>query len=195
MTPRTLRLTVAILALFTVWITWRAKALETGLSNNHSAHFPPLNKAAPAFSLPTLDGRPVTLADYRGRNVVVTFWASWCGPCRMEMPVLRTFYERTRKQDNDFVILAISIDSDPGDAATAATELRIPFPVLHDASGKVSNQYGVDAIPTLFVIDRKGDLTYAHTGLDMGIEIMLAQQLGIKNYSPIAAGSQAGAPQ
>ena len=190
MPSRTLRLTVAVLALFTAWITWRAKALETGLSNNHSAHYPPLNKPAPTFSLPTLDGHPVTLADYRGRNVVVTFWASWCGPCRMEMPILRTFYERTRKQNNDFVILAISIDSERGDAATAATELKIPFPVLHDGSGKVSDQYGVDAIPTLFVIDKKGDLTYAHTGLDMGIEIMLAQQLGIKNYSPISAGAQ-----
>jgi peroxiredoxin len=187
---RAARLAIAALVLFTIWITWRAKALETGSTRTHSAHQPPLNKPAPAFNLPALDGHPVTLADYRGRNVVVTFWASWCGPCRTEMPILRTFYQRTHKHDTDFDILAISIDFAREDAATAAAELKIPFPVLHDSSGKVSDQYGVDAIPALFVIDKKGDIAYAHTGLDMGFEIVLAQQLGIKNYSPAVGAEQ-----
>jgi peroxiredoxin len=182
------RLAVVALALFTIWITWRAKALEIGSLHHPSAHQPPLNKPAPAFSLPGLDGHPVTLADYRGRNVVVTFWASWCGPCRMEMPILRNFYERTHKEHTDFEILAISIDTAREDAATAASELKIPFTVLHDGAGKISDQYGVDAIPTLFVIGKSGDLIYAHTGLDMSLEIMLAQQLGIKNYSAVQPG-------
>jgi peroxiredoxin len=103
----------------------------------------------------------------------------------MEMPILSTFYARTHKSDADFVILAISVDDAREDAATAASELKIPFPVLHDAGGKVSGQYGVDAIPTLFVIDKSGDLAFDHTGLDMGLDIMLAQQLGIKNYNPM----------
>jgi len=172
------------LVLFTVWITWRAKTIEAGFARNPSAHHPAHGTPAPAFRLPALDGRSVALADYRGRNVVITFWASWCGPCRMEMPILRAFYERTHKQDADFEILAISTDSAREDAATAATELKIPFLVLHDTDGKISDQYGVNAIPTLFVIDKRGFVSYSRVGLDMTMEIMLAQQLGIKNYSP-----------
>jgi peroxiredoxin len=182
----------AALALFTIWITWRAKALEAGSMRPHSGRHVTLNKPAPPFRLTALDGRNVELADYRGRNVAITFWASWCGPCRMEMPLLRTFYEKARKQSSDFEILAISVDTEREDAAIAAKELKIPFPVLHDAGGKISDLYGVEAIPTLFVVNNKGDLTYTNTGLDMSLEVMLAQQLGIKNYVAIKAPAESG---
>jgi peroxiredoxin len=187
---RSAALATAGLALFTVWITWRAKALELAGARPHSGSHLTLNKPAPGFRLTALDGRTVDLAEYRGRNVAITFWASWCGPCRMEMPVLRTFYEKARKQNSDFEILAISLDTERDDAAIAAKELKIPFPVLHDAGGKVSDQYGVDAIPTLFVVDKKGDLTYTSTGFNMSMEILLAQQLGIKNYSMVDAAPE-----
>ena len=99
--------------------------------------------------------------------------------------MLRGFYARARKQSTEFEILAISLDAEAEDAAKAAAELKIPFPVLHDADSKVSDNYGVEAIPSLFVIDRNGNLIYTSTGLDASLEILLAQQLGIKNYSPI----------
>lgn len=175
----------AALAIFTVWITWRAKAIETGASHPRSGKHLEVHKPAPGFKLKTLDGRAVDLADYRGRNVAITFWASWCGPCRLEMPVLRRFYERARKQGAEFEILAISVDTESADAAKAAAELGIPFPVLHDADSKVSDAYGVEAIPSLFVVDAKGNLIYTSTGFDMSLEVMLAQQLGIRNYTPI----------
>jgi peroxiredoxin len=182
---RSTALAAAGLALFTLWITWRAKAIELGGSRPHSGRHLTLNKPAPGFQLKALDGHTVDLTDYRGRNVAITFWASWCGPCRLEMPVLRGFYQRARKQSSDFEILAISLDSEAEDAAKAAAELKMPFLVLHDADGKVSDKYGVEAIPTLFVVDKKGDLIYTSTGLDGSLEILLAQQLGIKNYSPV----------
>jgi len=186
------RLAALALALFTVWITWRAKALEIGDTRPHTGSQLPLEKPAPEFKLTALDGRIINLADYRGRNVAITFWASWCGPCRMEMPILRTFYEKARKQNSDFEILAISVDSDRADAATAAKELQIPFPVLHDVDSKVSDNYGVSAIPMLFVIDKSGTLKYSSTGLDMSLEIMLAQQLGIKNYLTLQTAPGSG---
>jgi peroxiredoxin len=190
--PRPTAIAITGLALFTVWITWRAKAIEIGAARPHSGRHVTLNKPAPVFHLTALDGRAVDLAEYRGHNVAITFWASWCGPCRMEMPLLRTFYQKARKQNADFEILAISVDSEREDAAIAAKELKIPFPVLHDADSKVSDAYGVEAIPTMFVVDQKGYLKYTSTGLDMSLEFMLAQQLGIKNYATIEAPSESG---
>ena len=185
-------LATAGLALFTVWITWRAKAIEIGTARPHGGRHLTLDKPAPGFRLTALDGRSVDLADFRGRNVAITFWASWCGPCRMEMPVLRNFYAKARRQASDFELLAISVDTEREDAANAAKELNIPFPVLHDIGGKVSGQYGVEAIPTLFIVNKNGDLTYTSTGLDMSLEIMLAQQLGIKNYAAFETPSEPG---
>jgi len=177
-------LAVAGLAVFTIWITWQAKALEFRLrGNNPGAAL--TGKPAPEFALPSLDGRTVALADYRGRKVILSFWASWCGPCRMEAPVLRTFYDRTRK-DADYEVLAISLDDTREAAQTAATELRMPFPVLLDVGSKVASQYLVEGIPTLMVIDRDGKVQYSSVGFDMTMGIMLAQQLGIKDYTPAA---------
>jgi hypothetical protein len=68
----------------------------------------------------------------------------------------------------------------------------MPFPVLHDAGGKVSDEYGVEAIPTLFIVSKNGDLIYTNTGLDMSLEFMLAQQLGIKNYVTVETPAESG---
>jgi peroxiredoxin len=178
-------LAVAGLAVFTIWITWQAKALDFRLhGNNPSVAL--TGKPAPEFALPTLGGQTVSLADYRGRNVVLSFWASWCGPCRMEAPLLRTFYERTHKENAGYEVLAISLDDTREAAQAAAVELKMPFPVLLDVGGKVANQYFVEGIPTLMVIDRDGTVRYSSVGFDMTMGIMLAQQLGIKNYTPTA---------
>ena len=170
---------------FTVWINWRAKALEI-LSNRHDGRSALLGKAAPDFSLPSLEGRTVSLADFRGRNVVVTYWASWCGPCRLELPMLRTLYQCNHKDGVDFEILAISLDDTREAAAMGATELKMPFPVLLDPGSKIAERYKVDAIPALFVIDKQGIVKVARTGFQMGTDIEIAQGLGIRDYSPMA---------
>lgn len=177
-------LALAALAVFTAWITWRAKTIELG-THGHNAPSALVGKPAPEFAVESLDGRRISLADYRGKTLVVTFWASWCGPCRMEMPVLARFYRQTHKAGSDFEILAISIDETKDAAASAAKSLKIPFPVGMDSDSRVADSYGVESIPMLFVADKTGKVTYSNTGFAMGGDIALAMQLGIKNYSPV----------
>src|SRR5438045_816052 len=119
--PAGTALAIAAFAVFTVWITWRAKALE--IHQHHADNsIAILHKPAPDFRLQSLDGRTISLADYRGKKkVVVTFWASWCGPCRMETPALRDFYQQHAKSLSEFEILAVNMDEFRGAAQEAAT--------------------------------------------------------------------------
>ena len=171
---------IVALAAFTVFITWRAKALESALS--HRSETPPLvGKPAPEFSLSSLDGRTISLADYRGKKkLVVSFWASWCGPCRLEMPSLRAFYEKHRDASDKFEFLAISIDDNRRDAEAFANEEKLPFPVLLDLNSKTADAFGVDGIPTLFVIDENGKTIYGHLGFEPALEFALVHELGLK---------------
>ncbi len=117
--PLRLILAITALAVFTLWITWRAKAIEIGATPEGAASRL-VGKQAPDFALETLDGQKVSLADYHGKTLVASFWASWCGPCRLEMPVLTKFYREQHKADSNFEILAISIDTKRDEAAAAA---------------------------------------------------------------------------
>src|SRR5215475_2204022 len=175
---------LAILVGFTVFITWRAKKLEASLSNRHDE--PELiNKSAPSFELPALDGQKVSLANFHGKKkLVLTFWASWCGPCKTEMPTLRKFYERHRKEADKFELLAISIDDAQRDAERFATEMKLPFPILMDTNKSVSDSYGVESIPAMLIIDANGKVIYAHIGFDQSLEFVLIQHLGLKSNLP-----------
>ncbi len=111
---------------------------------------------APDFSLETLDGSMVTLADLRGQGVVVNLWASWCPPCRAEMPALQRAWEDY--QDRGLVILAVNTtfqDSLPAAAAFVA-EHNLTFPIPLDRSGSVSNRYLLRALPSTYFVDREG---------------------------------------
>lgn len=170
---------IVALAAFTVFITWRAKSLERAL-HERAGTSPLVNKIAPPFALRSLDGRTVSLADYHGKeNLVVSFWASWCGPCRLEMPVLRTFYEKHHNDSNGFEILAISLDDDQEPAAAFAIRNKLPFPVLLDFSKQATNAYRIEGIPTVFVIDKTGKIIYGHSGYDAALQFQLAAALGI----------------
>jgi peroxiredoxin len=171
---------IVALAAFTVFITWRAKRIELNLSH-HDASSALTNKPAPPFALDALDGSKVSLAGYRGKKkLVVSFWASWCGPCRLELPVLSEFYKRHHKDSDNFEILAISIDDNREDAESYAAKAKLPFPVLLDLSHETADAFGVDGIPMLFVIDETGKVTSGHAGFDPGLEFRMARELGIK---------------
>lgn len=171
---------IVLLALFTIFITWRVKKLEESALERTPASAL-LSKQAPEFSLPALNGETVSLADYRGKkNLVVSYWASWCGPCKVELPELREFYKQHHKADTDFEILAISIDEEKADAEKYVETEKLPFPVLLDPHSKVADSYTVGAIPTMFVVDKRGKIIYAHTGLDQVMQFQLMRSLGIK---------------
>ncbi len=175
---------VVVLAAFTILITWRARVLEVRMQ--HDSEQPALvNTQAPDFSAQTLDGRTVSLADFRGqKRVVLSFWASWCGPCRMEMPGLIKFYQKNHTSDSDFEILAVSIDEDTKSAEDFAFSEKLNFPVLLDPRQKVASAYEVNGIPTMFVIDKDGKIIYGKEGFDMAMEFALARELGIKTPKP-----------
>lgn len=170
---------IVLLAVFTVFITWRVKSLEQ-LIANRSAVSEMVYKSAPPFSLPARDGRIVSLSDYAGKTVVVSYWASWCGPCKVELPELRDFYIHYHQPASTFEFLAISIDEQRSEAERYANEEKLPFPVLFDPDSKVADSFSVEAIPTLFIINKSGRINYAHTGLDESIQFRLMSELGIQ---------------
>lgn len=169
---------VAGLALFTIWITWKAKTMESR-SQGEAQVSAMLHKAAPNFRLPALDGRMISLADYRGKKVVLSFWASWCGPCRLELPVLRSFFDKTYRRGGDFEILAVNLDEDREAAEAATEQAKLPFAVLLDPERKTADAFGVQGIPAVFVIGRSGRVEYGGVGFNAGLEYILAGQLGI----------------
>lgn len=114
---------------------------------------------APDFQLWNLDGQPVTLSSYQGRVVMLNFWATWCGPCRVEMPAMEVLYREFPRKD--FEILAISTDAQ-GPAVTRPfrDSLNLTFPILHDSDFRVGVTYGTRTLPMTFLVDRRGVITH-----------------------------------
>lgn len=131
-------------------------------------HAGELSGPAPAFSLKNLSGEKVSLSDYKGQVVMINFWASWCGPCREEMPLLNDIYDDYKKAG--FVLLGITLDEDISEAQAFLGKTPVTFPILSDASGKVADAYKNQAMPSSYFIDRKGNLAHLHQGYRPGEE-------------------------
>lgn len=118
---------------------------------------------APAFALPDLAGTLHTLAQYRGGVVLVTFWSTWCAPCRTEMPALQALYETYREQG--FTVLAVNLNVDGrGPVEAFVSELGLTFPILLDPGKEVGRAYRVFAIPASFLLDRQGRIASRRLG-------------------------------
>jgi len=127
-----------------------------------------LSGPAPDFTLTALDGSKVKLSDLKGQVVMLNFWASWCGPCRQEMPLLNDIYASYKKAG--FVLLGINVDEIVDDAKGFMNKTPVNFPVLLDSDGKVAGLYKNQAMPSSYFIDRKGNLVHLHQGYKPGEE-------------------------
>ncbi|MBT8082985.1 MAG: TlpA family protein disulfide reductase [Gammaproteobacteria bacterium] len=132
-------------------------------------------QAAPDFALRSSTGENLRLSEYRGDVVMINFWATWCGPCRQEMPLLDELYNRYQRVG--FNLLGVNIDDDSRRAMQMVEELGVGFPVLFDAGKDVSELYNVEAMPVTVIVDRRGTVRYVHHGYKPGYEDMYLDQI------------------
>jgi len=111
----------------------------------------------PNFTFPDINGREVSLSDHRGKVVLVNVWATWCPPCRQEMPSMQSLYEKFKGEN--FEILAVSIDSEGREAvAPFMRKMNLTFPALLDPGETIRSLYGITGVPESFIIDKQGIL-------------------------------------
>jgi peroxiredoxin len=150
---RWLVIALAILALGAGW-TWLSRAPTSGVSNDIVS--PREGFLAPDFTLKALDGQPTTLSAQRGKVVLINLWASWCGPCRAEMPAIQKVYASER--DRGLTVLAINgtFQDSATNASDFAQQYGLSFPILLDTDGRVSRTYLLSALPSTYIVDQRG---------------------------------------
>ena len=130
---------------------------------------------APDFTLSTPEGDSYTLSELEGRPILINLWASWCGPCRQEMPAMQKLYEEY--EDDGFIVLAVNTtQQDNYEAAVGfANELGLTFPILMDIDGYVSDLYQLRATPTSFFVDTEGIIQEVVLGGPMAEALLVTQ--------------------
>jgi peroxiredoxin len=123
---------------------------------------------APGFQLPASTGNPVALADLKGQVVLINFWASWCGPCRQEMPILDQLYRSY--QAAGFTLIGVNVEPNTADAQKFLKATPVSFPILFDPTSAVSMLYQVSGMPSTVIVDRTGKIRYVHHGYKPGDE-------------------------
>jgi peroxiredoxin len=120
------------------------------------------------FTLKSAAGENVRLSEYRGQVVLINFWASWCGPCRQEMPELDNIHRKYA--DLGFTVFGVNVEQDRAMADKVLRDIPVSFPILFDDANRVSELYGVDAMPVTVLVDRRGEIRYLHRGYKPGYE-------------------------
>lgn len=150
----------AVLLLLAVSVSVAAELPPLGHKMNPVS--PPL--AAPDFTLPDMDDEKHALSDFRGKVVMLNFWATWCPPCRREMPSMQRLYEKY--SERGLVVLAVNQFEDPDLVFefTGRLSLEPTFPIVFDRESRVSEQYRVKGLPTTYLLDRDGNIRYRAIG-------------------------------
>ncbi|MGJ8680604.1 TlpA family protein disulfide reductase [Paraglaciecola sp.] len=133
------------------------------------------HKPAPDFTLKSAQGENMRLSEQRGNVVLVNFWASWCGPCREELPKMEKLQQDY--QDLGFTILAVNVDEDSRKANILLDDIKVSYPILFDPTAKLSKLYDVSAMPTTVMIDRNGNQRLLHKGYKSGDEKKYAKAI------------------
>jgi thiol-disulfide isomerase/thioredoxin len=144
-----------------------------GLAGQKAVGSPP--RTASDFTITGADGRPLKFSDFQGEVVLLNFWASWCGPCRQEMPILDRIHQRYKSLG--FTVVGVNVDEDRGPAMRMLSESRVSFPVGFDPRGIVSTVYSVDSMPSTVIVDRKGIVRHVHRGYQPGFEDQYIEQI------------------
>ena len=148
------------------WLTQLANTSKIDrLKSAGAGPAPRVGAEAPDFTLNDLGGKPVKLSQLRGRPVMVNFWATWCPPCRAELPTIVQTYNETHKDPTHYEILGVATGSDPQTVQSFAKEFAMPFPVLTDHGNSVTDLYHVLPIPTTFFIDKEGIIRNIQVGM------------------------------
>lgn len=146
----------------------RLLALAATLLASLAANAEVLKGPAANFTLIDRNGKAVSLAQFKGEVVMLNFWASWCKPCRQEMPLLEQLYKRYKALG--FTLVGVNVDEDSAKGAALLQDVPVTFPVVFDAKSEVSTLYKLQGMPSSIFIDRQGQLRYLHTGYMPGDE-------------------------
>jgi peroxiredoxin len=127
------------------------------------------------FTLKSASGENIRLSEYVGQVVLINFWASWCGPCRQEMPELEQIQQRYSQLG--FTVFGVNVEQDREMADKVLRDIPVSFPILFDDTNAVSELYGVDAMPATVLVDRNGVIRHMHRGYTPGMEALYEQQI------------------
>lgn len=151
---------LGLLVLFLIGCPQSSKDQTTSISGEEA---PKIGYFAPNFRLPAMDRKDISLASLKGKVVLINFWATWCKPCRAEMPSMEALYKDFK--DKKFEILAISSDIDGERPVRPFAEaLGLTYPILFDADFRVDNKYLIRSVPTTVIVDKSGVITHRIQG-------------------------------
>ncbi len=140
-----------------VWIVFMVLAGKTGLANT-----PSTSQRAADFTIKSLNGRNIKLSEHRGRVVILNFWATWCAPCKEELPYFNHLYGKYK--DLGLEVLGVNIDKNSSEVRKMSEDLKLAFSILPDPTGKVSTLYKIRSMPTTYVIGKDGMIRHVHWG-------------------------------
>lgn len=141
-----------VVGLAWVWLS----AVPSSSTTDSTVPSPREGFVAPDFTLEGIDGETLTLSDLRGSVVVINFWASWCPPCRAEMPALQEVYENTRERELEILAVNTTYQDNEADAVALVDEMGLDFTILLERTGEMARLYQLRAMPSTFFIDREG---------------------------------------